>query len=78
MLLKTGVAATIPGVTMGDMSTEGIPRSDAVRQLMGDHFILQAEYRMAEMRRKLAECQSAAVREYNKRYPYQPGDKCII
>ena len=75
MLLKTGVAATIPGITMGDMSTEGIPRSDSVRQLMEDHFRVQAEYRKAEMRRKLAECQSAAVREYKKREPYQPGDK---
>ena len=44
MLLKTGVAATILEVTMGDMSTEGIPRSDAVRQLMEDHFRVQAEY----------------------------------
>ena len=52
MLLKTGVAATIPGVTMGDMSTEEIPRSDAVMQLMEDHFRVQAEYRMAEVRKK--------------------------
>ena len=55
--LATGKAVNIPGLTMGNVATESMMDAEAVQRTMETLSKTIVEFREAEMRRKLKECQ---------------------
>ena len=55
--LVTGKAVTLPGLTTGNVATESLTDCEAVQRTMEVLTKTTSEFREADMRRKLKECQ---------------------
>ena len=75
--LVTGQAVTLPGLTTGNVATDSMTDSEAVRRTMENLMNITSEFRESDMRRKLKECQSVRVNEYQHRGSYL-GDKVFF
>ena len=63
--LVTGQAVMIPGLTTGNEATESMTDSEAVQRTMENLMRITSEFRESDMRKKLKDCQSLRVRDYN-------------
>ena len=66
--LVTGKAVTLPGLTTGNVATESFTDSEAVPRTTH-------EFREADMRKKLKECQGIRTQAYQHMRDYVEGDK---
>ena len=71
----TGKAVSIPGLTMGNEGSESITDAEAVRRIMETIHKVTREFREAETKVKLKECQGIRVRSYQHQDKYVSGDK---
>ena len=55
--LVTGQVVTIPGLTTGNVATESVTDSEAVRRTMENLMRITSEFQESDMSRKLKECQ---------------------
>ena len=62
--LVTGQVVTVPGLTTGNIATESMTDSEAVRRTMENLMKITSEFCECDMRRKLKECQDVCVQEY--------------
>ena len=62
--LATGKAVTLPGLTTGNKSTESMTDCDTVQRTMETSNKVTSEFREADMRRKLKECQGIRTQAY--------------
>ena len=70
----TGKAVTLPGLTMGNVATESMTDSEAVQRTMENLAKVTSEFREADMKRKLKECQGIRVQSYQHLDEYIEGD----
>ena len=75
LTLVTGKAVSIPGLTMGNEGSESVTGADAVRRIMETIHKVTREFREAETKVKLKECQGIRVRSYQHQDKYVSGDK---
>ena len=73
--LVTGQAVMVPGLTTGNVATEIMMDSEAVRRTMENLMRITSEFCESDMRRKLKECQDVQIQEYQHRRNYVEGDK---
>merc|ERR1711867_24636 len=73
--LVTGKAANIPGLTMGNEGSESLTDAEAVNRIMETRSKVTQEFREAETRKKLKDCQKIPVRTYQHQGNYIAGDK---
>merc|ERR1712115_17073 len=73
--LVTGKAANIPGLTMGNEGSESLTDAEAVNRIMETRSKITQEFREAETRKKLKDCQKISVRSYQHQGNYIYGDK---
>ena len=73
--LVTGKAVTLPGLTTGNMVTESLTDSEAVQRTIKLLTKTTQEFREADMRRKLKECQGLRTQAYQHMRDYVEGDK---
>ena len=73
--LVTGKAVSLPGLTTGSVASESMTDSEAVQRTVENLSRTVAEFREADMRRKLKECQSQRVMTYQHLGSYVEGDK---
>ena len=64
LTLVTEKAVAIPGLTMGNEGSESVTDSEAVRRIMETIHKVTKEYREAETKVKLKECQGIRTRSY--------------
>ena len=62
--LVTGKAVTIPGLTTGNVATESMSDSEAVQRTMENLTKIISEFREADMRKKLKDCQRLRTQAY--------------
>ena len=55
---------TIPGLTTGNIVTDNMTDSEAVRRMMENLMRIMSEFRESDMRRKLKDCLDILVNEY--------------
>ena len=72
--LMTGKAVTLPGLTMGNVATESMTNSEAVQRTMENLAKVTFEFREADMKWKLKECQGIQVQSYQHLDEYIEGD----
>lgn len=72
--LVTGKAVTVPGLTMGNRGTESMTDCEAVQRTMKNLNRITSEFREAEMRKKLKDCQNVRVQSYQHLDSYIEGD----
>merc|ERR1711872_317332 len=75
LTLATGKAVTIPGLTMGTEGSESLTDAEAVRKIMETIHKVTKEFREAETKAKLKDCQGIRVRSYQHQGNYISGDK---
>merc|ERR1711867_250471 len=75
LTLVTGKAVSIPGLTMGNEGSESLTDAEAVRKIMETMHKVTKEFREAETKVKLRECQGIRVRSYQNQEKYVSGDK---
>ena len=75
LTLVTGKAVSIPGLTMGNEGSESVTDVEAVRRIMETIHKVTREFREAETKVKLKECQGIRVRSYQHQDKYISGDK---
>merc|ERR1712240_940089 len=75
LTLVTGKAVTIPELTMGNEGSESVTDSEAVRKIMETIQKVTREFREAETKVKLRECQGIRTRSYQHQDNYIQGDK---
>ena len=75
LMLVTGKAVSIPGLTMGSEESESVKDAEAVRKIMETIHKVTKEFREAETKVKLKECQGVRVRSYQNQDNYISGDK---
>ena len=75
LMLVTGKAVSIPGLTMGSEGSESITDAEAVRKIMETIHKVTREFREAETKVKLRECQGIRTRSYQHQDNYIQGDK---
>merc|ERR1712240_689963 len=75
LTLVTGRAVTIPELTMGNEGSESVTDSEAVRRIMDTIHKVTKEFREAETKVKLKECQGVRIRSYQHQDKYVQGDK---
>ena len=75
LTLVTGKAVTIPGLTMGNEGSESVTDLEAVRRIMETIHKVTKEFREAETKVKLKECQGIRTRSYQHQDNYVQGDK---
>ena len=75
LTLVTGKAVSIPGLTMGNEGSESLTDAEAVRKIMETIHKVTKEFREAETKVKLKECQGVRVRSYQHQENYIAGDK---
>ena len=63
----------IQGLTCGNAATESMTDSKAVRRTLENLMKVTSEFREADMRRKLIECQKVRVKSYQHRVTYIEG-----
>merc|ERR1712177_146008 len=73
--LVTGKAVNIPGLTMGNEGSESLTDAEAVNRIMETRLKVTQEFREAETRKKLKDCQKIPVRTYQHQGNYIAGDK---
>merc|ERR1711873_247772 len=73
--LVTGKAANIPGLTMGNEGSESLTDAEAVNNIMETRHKINKEFREAETKTKLKDCQGIRVRKYQHQRNYVAGDK---
>ena len=73
--LVTGKAVTLPGLTTGNMATESLTDSEAVQRTMELLAQTTLEFREADMRKKLKDCQGRRTQSYQHIRDYVEGDK---
>ena len=73
--LVTGKAVTLPGLTMGNEATESLTDAEAVNRILETMHKVTSEFREAETKRKLKDCQGIRVRNYQNQEEYTAGDK---
>ena len=71
----TGKAVTLPGLTTGNIASESMTDSEAVQRTIENLTRTISEFREADMRKKLKECQSHRIMSYQHRGEYVEGDK---
>ena len=59
--LVTGKAVTIPGLTCGNVATESMTDSEAVRRTLENLMKITSEFRESNRRKKLNECQKVRI-----------------
>ena len=62
--LVTGKSVTLPGLTTGNVSTESMTDCEAVQRTLKTLNKTVSEFRKADMRRKLKECQGLQTQTY--------------
>merc|ERR1712112_461937 len=75
LTLVTGKAVQIPGLTMKTVASESSTDGEAVRRIMETITKTTIEFREAEMKKKLGECQTIRTRRYQHQGNYIEGDK---
>ena len=70
----TGKAVTLPGLTTGNVATESMTNSKVIQRTMENLTKITAEFREADMRQKLKECQDIRVQSYQHLNEYIEGD----
>ena len=75
LALVTGKAVTILGLTMNIVASESNTDAEAVRRIMEMIQKTTTEFREAEMKTKLKDCQNIRVRSYQHQGNYIEGDK---
>merc|ERR1712177_58585 len=75
LTLVTGKAVSIPGLTMGNEGSESLTDAEAVRKIMETIHKVTKEFREAETKVKLNDCQGIRVRSYQHQENYIAGDK---
>ena len=60
---------------MGNTAPESISETEAVQKVIEINLITTAEFREAEMRMKLKECQGVRIRQYHLQGQYIEGEK---
>merc|ERR1712029_1307083 len=75
LTLVTGKAVSIPGLTMGNEGSESLTDAEAVRKIMEMIHKVTKEFREAETKTKLKECQGVRVRNHQHQENYIAGDK---
>merc|ERR1712115_586844 len=73
--LVAGKAANIPGFTMGNEGSESLKDAEAVNRIMETRHKVTKEFREAETRKKLKDCQGIRVRNFQHQGNYIAGDK---
>ena len=73
--LVTGKAVTLPGLTTGNVVTESLTDSKAVQRTMELLAKTTQEFREADTRKKLKECQGQRIQAYQHMRDYIEGDK---
>merc|ERR1712115_165184 len=73
--LVTGKAVNIPGLTMGNEGSESLTDAEAVNKIMETIHKVTKEFREAETKVKLKDCQGIRVRSYQHQENYIAGDK---
>ena len=73
--LVTGKAVTLPGLTTGNVATESMTESEAVQRTVESLSRVVSEFREADMRKKLKECQNFRIPSYQHLRNYVEGDK---
>ena len=73
MQLVTGKAVTIPGLTTGNVATESMSDSEAVQRTMENLTKIISEFREADMRQKLKDCQRFRIQAYQHQGQYLEG-----
>ena len=73
--LVTGKAVSLPGLTTGNLATESMTDSEAVQRTMELLNKTTQEFREAEMRKKLKDCQGVRMQAYQHMRDYVEGDK---
>ena len=59
--LVTGQVVMVPGLTTGNVATESMTDSEAVRRMVENLMKITSEFRQSDLRRKLKECQNVCV-----------------
>merc|ERR1712180_586619 len=75
LTLVTGKAVSIPGLTMGNEGSESLTDVEAVNRIMETIHKVTKEFREAETKEKLKDCQEIRVRSYQHQGNYMAGDK---
>ena len=75
MHLVTGKAVNIPGLTVKTVASESPTDAEAVRRIMETITKTTIEFREAEMKKKLKDCQEIKTRSYQHQGDYIEGDK---
>merc|ERR1711889_24350 len=75
LTLVTGKAVSIPGLTMGTEGSESLTDAEAVNKIMETIHKVTKEFREAETKVKLKDCQGIWVRSYQHQGNYIAGDK---
>ena len=75
LTLVTGKAVTIPGLTMGTEGSESLTDAEAVNRIMETIHKVTKEFREAETKAKLKDCQGIWVRSYQHQGNYIARDK---
>ena len=73
--LVTIKSVTLPGLTTGNIGTESMPDCEAVQRTMENLNKTVAEFREADMKKKLNECQELRTQAYQHLGNYIKGDK---
>ena len=72
--LVTGKAVTIPGLTTGNVASESMSDSEAVQRTMENLTRVISEFREADMRQKLKDCQGFRTQAYQHSEGFIEGD----
>merc|ERR1712240_366210 len=75
LTLVTGKAVSIQGLTMGNEGSESLTDAEVVRKIRQTINKVTKEFREAETKMKLKECQGVRVRSYQHQSNYVRGDK---
>ena len=73
--LVTGKAVNVPGLTMNTVASESPTDAEAVRRILETIQKTTVEFREAEMKGKLKDCQDVRTRSYQHQDNYIEGDK---
>ena len=73
--LVTGKEVSLPGLTTGNVALESMTDSEAVQRTIENLTRTVSEFREADMRKKLKECQDYRIQAYQHQRNYVEGDK---
>ena len=73
--LVTGKAVTLPGLTTGNVASESMTDCEAVQQTLENLNRIFSDFREADTRKKLKECQGIRVQAYQHLGGFVEGDR---